>query len=100
MEHWNRAFKQHLATAGENIASSTIVHTGMALSTLNEAIDTFDEVTNILPQAVHHTTKSSTKDKNTMVEALHSKYEVFGTEGSHFNFPSFSQNHLNSIDEV
>ena len=99
MEHWNRAFKQHLATAGGNIAFSTIIRTGMALSTLNEAIDRFDEVTNISPQAVHHTTKSSKKDENTMLEALHSKYKVFGAEGSHFNFPSFSRNHLVSIDK-
>lgn len=91
MEHWNHAFKQHLATAGGNVASSTIIRTGMALSTLNETID---EVTNISPQTVHHTTKSSKKDENTMLEALHSKYKVFGAEGSHFNFPSFSQNHL------
>ena len=72
MEHWNHAFKQHLATAGGNVASSTIIRTGMALSTLNETID---EVTNISPQAVHHTTKSSKKDENTMLEALHSKFK-------------------------
>ena len=34
-----------------------------------------------------------------MLEALHSKYKVFGAEGSHFNFPSFSRNHLVSIDK-
>jgi len=34
MEHWNAAFKVHVATAGGNINASTITHTGMALSTL------------------------------------------------------------------
>ena len=99
MEHWNRAYKQHLATAGGNVSSSTIIRTGLALSTLNEVIDSFDKATNISPQAVHHTAKSSKVDENTMLEALHRKYKVFETKGSHLKFPLFPRNHLTSIDK-
>ena len=34
MEHWNAAFKVHVATAGGNVNAPTITRTGMALSTL------------------------------------------------------------------
>ena len=50
MEHWNAAFKQHIAaTAGGNVNASTITRTGMALSTLQQVCLSFDSATNVRP---------------------------------------------------
>ena len=99
MEHWNAAFKQHIAaTAGGNVNASTITRTGMALSTLQQLCLSFDSATNVRPLTSRHTTKSSKKDEDMMVDALHRIFNVFEAEGNHSKFPKFQQNHFNNID--
>ena len=98
MEHWNKAFKTHLSAMGANINSSTIMRTGMALSTLESICSAFDTACNVSPVTVRHSTKSADQDERTMLEALHSKQHVFTMEGSHSKFPSFQRNQLSRID--
>ena len=98
MEHWNAAFKQHIATAGGNVNASTIMRTGMALSTLQQACVCFDSAIGIVPMTSKHATKSSVKDEHIMVDALHGKYNVFNAEGSHSKFKNFPRNYFNCID--
>ena len=59
MEHWNAAFKAHVATAGGNVNASTITRTGMALSTLQQVCSSFDSATNIRPLTSRHTINGS-----------------------------------------
>ena len=75
MEHWNRAYKQHLHTAGGNVSASTIRHTGLALSTLECVCAAYDLATGVKPTTTRHATKSVQKDENTIFEALHTKYK-------------------------
>lgn len=98
MEHWNKAFKTHLSATGANIRSSTIMRTGMALSTLESITSGFDVASNVTPVTVRHSTKSADKDQRTMLEVLHRKHHVFSSEGSHSKFPNFKRNHLSHID--
>ncbi len=61
-EHWNRAFKGHLATAAGNVNSSTLLRTGTALSTL-DVCAAFDAAVGIQPVTTKHCTRSATKTK-------------------------------------
>lgn len=90
MEHRNREFKAHLATAGGNITSNTIVRTGKALNTLSSVCHHFDNSTNVAPSAVHHSTKNATKDEEILVHTLHSKCKVFQRKGFH-STPKFQK---------
>jgi len=83
MEHWNAAFKVHVATAGGNVNASTITRTGMVLSTLWQVCSSFDSATNIRPLTSRHYKK---KDEDMVVDALHRKYNVFEAEGTHVKF--------------
>ena len=101
MEHQNREFKAHLATAGGNITSNTIVRTGKALKTLSAACDHFDNSTNVAPPTVHHSTKNPTKDEEILVHTLHSKCKVFQRRGFHstLKFKKISRYNFSRINK-
>ena len=63
MEHRNREFKAHLATAGGNITSNTIVQTRKALNTLSSVCHHFDNSTNVAPSTVHHSNRTPPRMK-------------------------------------
>ena len=100
MEHWNRAYKQHLHTARGNVSSATIRRTGLALSTLECICTSYDMATGVKPTTTRHATKSAQKDENTILEALHKKYKVFEAKGAHSRFPAFPRNHLAKINRT
>ena len=101
MEHQNREFKAHLATAGGNITSNSIVRTRKALKTLSAACDHFDNSTNVAPPTVHHSTKNPTKDEEILVHTLHSKCKVFQRRGFHSTpkFKKFSRYNFSQINK-
>ena len=56
--------------------------------------------TGVKPIAVRHATKSSQKDGNTILEALHKKYKAFEAKGMHSRFPAFLHNHMLKINQT
>ncbi len=96
-EHWNRAFKGHLASAGGNVNSSTILRTGAALSTLEDVCSTYDKAVSVTPLTTKHCTRTASKDEQTMLNTLH-KHNVFESDKNHSTFPTFTRNHFNRID--
>ena len=100
MEHWNRAFKQHVQTAGGNISTSTLKRTGMALSTLECICQSYDSATGVKPLTVSHTTMSAQKDENTMLDSLHTKYKVFQAAHNHSKFSDFPRNHFSKLNKM
>lgn len=99
MEHWNRAFKQHVHTAGRNVSTSTLKRTGMALSTLECICVSYALATGVKPLTMTHTTKSAQKDENTMLDSLHMKYKVFKAADAHIKFPDFPRNHFSKLNK-
>ena len=98
MEHLNHLLKGIIIGLGANISESSIVNA----STLNAIVslsESFDEQLGIHRASIHHTTKSSNKDREVVLKQLSSESNVFEyTPGrKHYGFKNISPNVAQSI---
>ncbi|SMN01873.1 hypothetical protein SPONL_183 [uncultured Candidatus Thioglobus sp.] len=70
MEHLNRTLKDHFHGLGANISENTIVQIAKSLKALIDITNNFDHTLKLHPESLHHTTKSSIKDRNLILSQL------------------------------
>lgn len=77
MEHLNRTLKDYMNGLGPNISSDSIVQISKSLKALMDTVKNFDRSVCLHPESLHHTRKSSQKDKDLIVTQL-IQSNVFG----------------------
>lgn len=77
MEHLNRSLKDSILGLGANITESIVVENSQSLKGVMDVSSNFDHICGVTPDSIHHTTKSSIKDRDMILEELSSKSRVF-----------------------
>ena len=70
MEHLNRTLKDYTKGLGANISEKSIVQTAKSLKNLLMITQNFDSTCKLHPESLHHTTKSSKKDRDLVLTQL------------------------------
>ena len=100
MEHWNRTLKTHLCSVGANICSKTIVKTARAISALQHICTAYESTTAGMHQVTkNHSTKSSERDEQTLLDLLHTEKVFSSSNRSHSHFPLFKINLFTKINQ-
>ena len=99
MEHLNRLLTDIIIGLGANISESSIVNASKSLNAIVSLSESFDEQLGIHRASIHHTTKSSDKDREVVLKQLSSESNVFEyTPGrKHYGFKNISPNVARSI---
>ena len=99
-EHLNRKLKDIVSGVGANIAEDIVVQASKSLNAVNKICDNFDSVTNIKPDSIHHTKKSSDQDLKKVVYQLSSESHVFSyiPGRKHRAFPNMQPNLVRSVN--
>lgn len=99
-EHLNRKLKDIVSGVGANITEDIVVQASKSLNAVDQICQTFDNVTNIKPESIHHTKKSSDQDLKRAVNQLASESHVFSyiPGRKHKAFPNMQPNLVRSVD--
>ena len=100
MEHLNRMLKDVITGLGANISESSIMNASKSLNAIALLTETFDDQLGIHHVSIHHTKKSSDKDRELVLKKLTSDSNVFDyTPGQkHFGFKKISPNIARNLD--
>lgn len=100
MEHLNRMLKDVITGLGANISESSIMNASKSLNAIALLTETFDDQLGIHHASIHHTKKSSDKDRELVLKQLTSDSNVFDyTPGrKHFGFKKISPNIARNLD--
>ena len=100
MEHLNRMLKDVITGLGANISESSIMNASKSLNAIVSLSESFDAQLGIHQASIHHTKKSSDKDRELVLKQLTSDSNVFDyTPGrKHLGFKKISPNIARNLD--
>ena len=101
MEHLNRTVKDYVAGLGANKSESTILQCGSSLGGIMAVCKSFDKYTDIAPESVQHTKRSTKKDRELILKQLVSTSRVFDyvPGRKHKSFAGVHANIASAIDK-
>ena len=99
MKHLNRLCKNAISGMGANVTGQSIQRVGRAIKVLSETMQELDKHFGIRQESDFHTTRSSDKDLNKVLEQIFEETHVFShiPERTYRNFPDFIPNSMRSL---
>ena len=99
MEHLNRLLKDVMIGLRANISESSIVNASKSLNAIVSLSESFDEQLGIHRASIHHTKKSSDKDRQVVLQQLTDSKVFDYTPGrKHIGFKNISPNIARGMD--
>ena len=77
IEHFNRILKDAIIGVGANVTETVIVEASKYINAIHTICVNFDNATNIKPESMHHTRKSSAQDMELILKQLTTESDVF-----------------------
>ena len=99
MEHMNKKLKECVGSFGVNVSEKLFVRSGKSLRGIMDVCDHFDDICELKPLSSRHTTASSKKDKELVLqELLKSRVFDYIPGRKHKSFPTIKPNVFQEID--
>ena len=100
MEHFNRILKDAVIGVGANVTEKVIVEASKYINAVHTICVNFDNATNIKPESIHHTRKSSVQDMKLILKQLSTESDVFSyiPGRCHKSTPHIQPNVTRTID--
>lgn len=100
MEHFNRILKDAIVRVGANVTEKVVVDASKYINGINTICTNYDTATNIKPDSIHHTRKSSEKDKELILKQLSTESDVFSYVPGryHKSIPKIQPNVTRTMD--